>query len=49
MALGWNALGFQTAAGNSFFVIPLAALTNFLLSWIIVFVISKIPLLRTAV
>lgn len=49
MALGWNALGFQTDSGNSILVIPLAALVNFLLSWMIIFVISKIPFLRAAV
>jgi len=49
MALGWRALGFETVAGNALFVIPLAALSNFLLSWMIVFIISKIPVLRTAV
>jgi surface polysaccharide O-acyltransferase-like enzyme len=49
MTLGWNALGFQTAAGNSIFIIPLAASVNFLLSWLIVFLISKIPILRAAV
>lgn len=49
MALGWNTLGFQTDSGNSILAIPLAALVNFLLSWMIVFVISKIPLLRAAV
>jgi surface polysaccharide O-acyltransferase-like enzyme len=48
-ALGWNALGFQTASGNSIFAIPLAALVNFILSWMIVFLISKIPFLRAAV
>ena len=49
MALGWNALGFETDAGNAIFVIPLAALVNFVLSWMIVFVISRIPVLRAAV
>ena len=49
MALAWNALGFQTDSGNSILVIPLAASVNFLLSWFIVFVISKIPLLRAIV
>ncbi len=49
MALGWNALGLETNDGNSIFVIPLAALVNFALSWMIVFVISKIPFLRAAV
>lgn len=49
MSLGWNALGFETNSGNSILIIPLVALVNFLLSWMIVFVISKIPLLRAAV
>lgn len=49
MALGWNALGLQTGSGNSILVIPLAALVNFLISWGIVFLISKIPFLRAAV
>lgn len=49
MALGWNALGLETGMGNSIFIIPLAALVNFLLSWVIVFLISKIPVLRAAV
>jgi surface polysaccharide O-acyltransferase-like enzyme len=49
MALGWKTLGFETETGNAIFVIPLAALVNFLLSWTIVFVISKIPVLRAAV
>jgi surface polysaccharide O-acyltransferase-like enzyme len=49
MALGWNALGFQTNSGSSIFVIPLAALVNFLLSWLIILVISKIPILRAIV
>jgi surface polysaccharide O-acyltransferase-like enzyme len=49
MALGWNALGFQTDAMNPMIAIPLAALVNFLLSWAVVFVISRIPLLRAAV
>jgi len=49
MAAGWNALGFQTAVGNSIQVIPLAALANFILSWMIVLAISKIPILRAMV
>ena len=49
MALGWNALGFQTNIGNSILIIPLAGLINFLLSWSIVYLISKIPLLRAIV
>ena len=49
MTLAWNALGFQTNAGDFIFVIPLAALINFLLSWLIVFAISKIPVVRAAV
>jgi surface polysaccharide O-acyltransferase-like enzyme len=49
MAFGWAALGFRTAAGNALLVIPLATLINFLLSWMIVFLISKIPLVRTVV
>ena len=49
MALGWERLGFQTATGNAIFVVPLAALVNFLLSWLIVFLISKIPFFRAAV
>ena len=49
MALGWNALGFETDAGNAVFVIPLAALVNFVISWMIVFVIGRIPVLRAAV
>jgi surface polysaccharide O-acyltransferase-like enzyme len=49
MSMGWNALGFQTDSGNSILVIPLAALVNFLLSWIIVFMIGKIPFLRAVV
>ncbi len=49
MAFGWAALGFRTAAGNSILVIPLAALVNFLLSWMIVFLISKIPFVREVV
>ena len=49
MALGWNALGLETKFGNSIFVVPLAALVNFVISWMVVFVISKIPFLRAAV
>jgi len=49
MALSWNALGFQTAAGNSILVIPLAASANYFLSWLIIFLISKIPILRATV
>jgi len=49
IALGWNALGFETDAGNAIFVIPLAALANFVISWMIVFVIGRIPVLRAAV
>ncbi len=49
IALGWNALGFQTAMGNSMLVIPLVTLVNFILSWAIVFLISKIPILRSVV
>jgi surface polysaccharide O-acyltransferase-like enzyme len=49
MALGWNVLGFETDAGNAVFVIPLAALVNFVISWMIVFVIGRIPVLRAAV
>lgn len=49
MALGWNALGFELNMGNVVFVIPLAALVNFVISWMIVFIISRIPVLRAAV
>ena len=49
MALVWRAAGFESEAGNTLFVIPLAALVNFVLSWMIVFIIRKIPVLRAAV
>jgi surface polysaccharide O-acyltransferase-like enzyme len=49
MELAWNALGFQTAMGNSILVIPLVTLVNFIFSWIIVFLITKIPILRSIV
>ncbi len=49
MTLAWNALGFQTNTASPIFAIPLATLVNFLLSWVVVFVISKIPFLRAAV
>lgn len=46
MALAWNALGLQTDTLSPIAAVPLAALVNFLLSWSIVFTISKIPILR---
>ena len=49
MALAWRAAGFESEVGNALFVIPLAALVNFVLSWMIVFIIRKIPVLRAAV
>ncbi len=49
MAAAWETLGFETAAGHSLLVIPLAAVVNFLLSWGATFVMSKIPLVRAIV
>jgi len=49
MVAGWEALGFQTAAGPSIVVIPLVAVIAFLLSWGAVAVMRKIPLVRAAV
>jgi surface polysaccharide O-acyltransferase-like enzyme len=49
MAAGWEALGFQTAAGPSLIVIPLVAVIAFLLTWGVVAVMRKIPLVRDTV
>ncbi len=49
MAWGWNALGLQTDQGNALLVIPLAAAANFLLSWLLTWTISRIPLVRAIV
>lgn len=49
MAAGWEALGFHTDAGISILVIPLITSLNLLLSWLLVFVIGKIPFLRAVV
>lgn len=49
MAAAWEALGFETAAGHSLLVIPLAAVVNFLLSWAVTAVMRKIPLVRAVV
>ena len=49
MVAGWEALGFQTAAGPSILVIPLVAVIAFLLSWGVTAVMRKIPIIRATV
>jgi surface polysaccharide O-acyltransferase-like enzyme len=49
MILAWNALGFETSYGSTILVTPLAAVINFLISWLITFIIRKIPILRSIV
>lgn len=46
MTIWWTSLGFDPAAGNSLFVLPIIGLILFVLSWLVVFVISKVPILR---
>jgi surface polysaccharide O-acyltransferase-like enzyme len=45
----WKGLGFDPTAGNSLFVLPVVAIVVFLISWGIVFLISKIPFVRAIV
>lgn len=45
----WKGFGFNPATGNSLIVLPAVALVVFLISWGVVFVISKIPFLRAIV
>jgi surface polysaccharide O-acyltransferase-like enzyme len=49
VVVGWESLGYKTAAGYSLLVIPLVALIAFLLSWGITAIMRKIPILRTIV
>jgi surface polysaccharide O-acyltransferase-like enzyme len=50
MTLAWNAFGLSMKWGPSaILIIPIATIVNFLLSWFLVFVIRKIPLLRAIV
>ena len=49
MAAAWESLGFKTAAGPSLLVIPFVAVVAFLLSWGVIFVMRKIPILRAIV
>jgi surface polysaccharide O-acyltransferase-like enzyme len=49
MVAGWEALGYQPAAGFSLWVIPLVALIAFLLSWMTTAILRKIPILRSIV
>jgi surface polysaccharide O-acyltransferase-like enzyme len=46
---GWKALGFETRAGPSYIVIPLVAVTAFLVSFAITYVLRKIPILKAVV
>ncbi|NOH01137.1 MAG: acyltransferase family protein [Chloroflexi bacterium] len=49
MTAWWVSLGFDPAAGNSLFVLPVVALILFLLSWLLVFLVGKAPMLRSVV
>jgi surface polysaccharide O-acyltransferase-like enzyme len=49
MVAGWQALGYQTAAGPSIIVIPLVALIAFLLSWTVTAIMRTIPIVRATV
>jgi len=49
MAYGWEALNFQTSVGPSIIVIPFVALIAFVISWVITFIMLKIPLIRALV
>jgi len=48
-ALGWKALGFSTEVGPSALVIPLVALAVFLISFLITYILRKIPLVCSIV
>lgn len=45
----WTSLGFDPSAGSSLYVLPLIAVLLFLISWLIVSLISRIPILRSIV
>lgn len=45
----WVSLGFNPATGNSLFVLPVVAVIVFLISWLLVFLISKVPVIRFSV
>ena len=45
----WAGLGLNPAAGNSLIVLPLVAIVVFLISWGVVFILGKIPILRAIV
>jgi len=49
ITLLWKQVGFDPAQGNSVFVIPLVAVLVFLISWVVVFCLAKIPVLRALV
>lgn len=49
LSLLWVALGFDPQAGNAVIIIPLVATAAFFLSWAVVYLIQRIPVLRSTV
>ena len=49
MATIWTSWGYDLQAGNAAIVLPLVAITAFIISWVLVYLIQKIPLLREIV
>jgi len=45
----WTSWGYDPQAGNAIIAIPLVAIITFLISWLLVYLIQKIPILRAIV